>query len=115
MSKTSVEIAESYYLAMQKKDVVAAAHYLHPDVQLIGPLGDMQGKETVLAGAKRFTSVYRSLTIRAKFGLGDQAMIVYDLDCPAPIGALRAAVLMKIHAGLIERMELFYDARPFEK
>jgi hypothetical protein len=42
-------------------------------------------------------------------------MIVYDLDCQAPIGNFRVAALMDIRNGLIEKIELFYDARPFEK
>jgi hypothetical protein len=42
-------------------------------------------------------------------------MLAYDLDCPAPIGLFRGAVLLTFQEGLIMRYELFYDARPFEK
>ena len=34
-------------------------------------------------------------------------MIVYDLDCQAPIGNFRVAALMDIRKGLIEKIELF--------
>lgn len=111
----SIEIAEAYYEAMGSKNTQDMAKYLHPDVQFIGPLSEMKGKDSILDAAKRLVSLYKSLSIRAKFGSGDQAMIVYDLDCSAPIGNHRVAALMNISRGLIEKIELFYDARPFEK
>lgn len=111
----SIEIAEAYYEAMGSKHTQDMAKYLHPDVQFIGPLAEIKGKDSVLDAVKRLVSLYNSLSIRAKFGSEDQAMIVYDLDCQAPIGNFRVAALMDIRKGLIEKIELFYDARPFEK
>lgn len=115
MHKNNVDIAESYYLAMGKKNTSEMAPYLHPNVEFIGPLGTMQGKEVLIEATKKLTSLYNSLLIRTKFGSGDQVMIAYDLDCPAPIGNFRVAALMSLRAGLIEKIELFYDARPFDK
>jgi len=42
-------------------------------------------------------------------------MLAYDLDCPAPFGRVRGAVLLNFQEGLVIRYELFYDARPFQK
>ena len=42
-------------------------------------------------------------------------MIVYDLDCDAPLGTIRGAALLTFQDGLIIGYELFYDARPFEE
>jgi hypothetical protein len=42
-------------------------------------------------------------------------MLAYDLDCLAPIGVLRVAALIKFEDDLISRIELFFDARPFEQ
>lgn len=111
----SIETAEAYYEAMGNKNTQEMAKYLHTDVHFIGPLAEIKGKESVLEAAKRLASLYTSLSIRAKFGSGDQVMIVYELDCQAPIGNFRVAALMDIRKELIERIELFYDARPFEK
>jgi hypothetical protein len=42
-------------------------------------------------------------------------MVAYDVDFGEPIGICRSAVMMTFNDGLITRIELFYDARPFEK
>jgi hypothetical protein len=42
-------------------------------------------------------------------------MVVYDLDCPEPVGPFSSSALMTFENGLITKIELFYDARPFDK
>jgi len=42
-------------------------------------------------------------------------MLVYDLDFPAPVGKLPTAGLITFQDGLIAKIELFCDGRPFEK
>lgn len=115
MSEKNIAIAVAYYQAMNKKDLSAMEKYLHPEVRLIGPLADITGKDAVLGTVKHLLAVFNTLTIRARFGAGDQVMLAYDIDFPAPIGISRAAVLLTFQDGLIIRYELFFDARPFEK
>ena len=114
MSQSTIMIAEAYYKAMGEKNVAAVGKYLHPDVQFVAPLGKMSGKEAVLEGAKKFTILFKALKIRSTFGSQDQAMVVYDLECPVPIGSFSTAVLMSFQEGLVSKIELFFDARPFE-
>ncbi|KJV80299.1 MAG: hypothetical protein ACEY3D_09020 [Rickettsia sp.] len=40
-------------------------------------------------------------------------MLALEFDCPEPIGIFRGASLLSFNDGLISRIELFYDARPF--
>ena len=115
MSKDYVAIAVDYYTALGKKEFEEIESYLHPEVQFVAPLAKIAGKEVVFEAAKKFTTFFKTLKVRAKFGSGDQAMIVYDLDCPTPLGAFSAAALLTFKEGLIGKIELFYDARPFEK
>lgn len=115
MSEKNLASAITYYQAMNDKDLAVIEKYLHPQVRLISPLADITGKDAVLNAVKHFLAVFNKLTIRAQFGTGDQAMLAYDLDCPAPIGLYRGAVLLTFQEGLIIRYELFYDARPLEK
>ena len=42
-------------------------------------------------------------------------MFVYDMVVAAPIGQFRAAVRMEFTDGLISKIELFYDASPFQE
>lgn len=112
-STSLVKIIEDYYAAMSQKQVDQIEKYLHSDVQFIAPLAKLQGKEAVLEATRRFVSFFNSLHVRATFGSENEAMAVYDLDCPAPVGAMSSSVLMTFKDNLITKIELFYDARPF--
>lgn len=115
MSETNLASAEAYYKAMNNKDLSGVAQCLHPDVQFIGPLAETKGKEALLEAVKGFMPLFNSLTVHAKFSSGNQVMLSYYVDFPAPIGIFRAAALMTFENGLISCLELFYDARPFEE
>jgi len=115
MSKNNVAIARAYYEGVGKKNVESIEKYIHPDIQFIAPLGKETGKEAFLKAAKKFTHLFTSLKIRAISGAEDQAMVVYDLECPPPIGTFSTAVLMTFKEGLIGKIELFFDARPFSQ
>ncbi len=84
--------------------------FLHPDVQFIGPMAVVNGKAAVLEAAKKLIALIEGVTIRAKFGSEDGAMLAYDMIFPAPIGLLRSATLFTFQDGLISKLELFYDS-----
>ncbi len=115
MSEKNLVSAVTYYQAMGNKDLAVMEKCLHPNVRLKGPLAEITGKEGVLNSVKHFCAIFNKLTIRAQCAGGDQVMLAYDLECPAPIGLVQAAVLLTFQDGLIVRYELFYDARPFER
>ena len=110
-----LSIAESYYSAMLKKDFDVMASYVHPHVHFIGRLAEMRGKEPVVAAAKNLSHILQDIHIRSKFASNNQIMFAYDFLFPMPISKLRAAVLMEFTDQLISKIELFYDARPFEE
>ena len=114
-AERNVASAEAYYNAMDDKDAPGMAQYLHPDVQLVGPMDALTGKEAVLEAAKRLFNFIKSIKVHAKLGSGDQVMLTYDMSFAEPVGICRTAVLMTFKDGLIARSELFFDARPFEK
>ncbi len=113
MSEKNVTFAAVYYQAMNDKNLAVIEKLLHSDFQFLGPLADITGKNAYLESLKQFfLPSFKKLTIRAQFGSGDQAMLVFDLDCPAPIGILRTAVLMTFIDDLIARIEALFDPRP---
>lgn len=111
----NLNLAENYYNAMLAKDFDKMANYLHNNVQFIGPLAEMQGKEQIVTAAKNFGGILQDIQIRSRFAAGDQIMFAYDMVVPAPIGKFRAAVLMEFTDRLISKIELFYDASPFQE
>lgn len=111
----NVANAERYYRDMLAKNFDAMAKRLHPSVHFIGPLTEMTGRDTVVEAAKNLSGLLTNIEIRAKFSSGNQIMFAYDFMFAKPTGKLRACVLMDFNDGLISRIELFYDGRPFEE
>ena len=100
---------------MLAKDFDEMASYLHDNVHFIGPLAEMHGKDAVVTAAKNFGGILKDIQIRSRFADCDQIMLAYDMVVPAPIGKFRPAVLMEFTDGLIAKIELFYDASPFQE
>jgi hypothetical protein len=115
MNTVPIQIAKIYYQAMGDKDVARIEPYLHSQVELISPLAHVTGKEAFMQAIERFSGFLNTLTIRTAFGSGDQTVVIYDTDFPMPIGTVSSASLMTFSNGLIIKVELFFDARPFDK
>lgn len=115
VKESYLAIAEAYYGHMLQKDFSAMGACLHPDVHFIGPLAELFGRDAVVEAAKRLSQILEAIEIRAKFSRDHQIMLAYDFLFPAPIGQLRASVLMDFEDHKISRIELFYDARPFDE
>jgi hypothetical protein len=111
----NLSLAESYYNAMLSKDFDKMASYLHDNVHFIGPLAEMHGKDAVVTAAKNFAGILQDIQIRSRFSSNHRIMFAYDMVVPAPIGKFRAAVLMEFTDRLISKIELFYDASPFQE
>lgn len=111
----NLNFAESYYNAMLAKDFDKMANYLHDNAHFIGPLAEMHGKDAVVTAAKNFGSILQDIQIRSRFSSGNQIMFAYDMVAPKPIGKFRASVLMEFTGQRISKIELFYDASPFQE
>ncbi len=114
-SDNNLKSADNYYKAMLAKDFDKMASYLHDNVHFIGPLAEMHGKDAVVSAAKNFGGILQDIQIRSRFSADNQIMFAYDMVVPTPIGQFRAAVLMEFTDRLISKIELFYDASPFEE
>lgn len=117
MSEHILAKAESYYKAMGEKNLEGVEKYLHPDVTFIAPLAQTQGKQEFLEATKGFMEMFSKTIIRAKFGSEEQqqAVVIYDIQFPNPIGNLKSAAYLTFQEGLIKKIELFYDARTLTK
>jgi SnoaL-like domain len=115
MEKNSMQLGEEYYTLVGERNVEGIKKFLHPDVQFQSPLATLKGKDAVVEATSGFMKTFQSLTIRAKFGAGDQAMIVYDLDIPGISPSFPGASLLTFRDGKIIKIELFFDAALFKK
>lgn len=111
MKTDTKAIGVAYYTALGEKNIEAVKKYLHPDVLFTDPQEKVIGREAVLQAAEGFTGIFKSLTIRAKFGSEDQAMIIYEVEILGLSKKLQAASFLSFNEGLISKIELFYDSR----
>lgn len=114
MVKNNINLAMAYYQAMNERDFTGVEKYLDANVRFTTPLADLTGKEAVIAAIRGFMTVAKKVIINASFGSDNQAMLAYEVEFPAPIGTIPSATLMTFKDGVITRIQLFYDARPFE-
>lgn len=113
METNSAAKGEAYYKMVGDKNREGINNFLHPDVHFIGPMATLHGKEAVMQATGNFMQTFASLAIRAKFGSGDQAMIVYETDIPGISTHFPGASLLTFRDGLIVKIELFYDSSRF--
>src|SRR5271168_3503188 len=106
MNTTNAVIAETYYTAVGQKNIEGIENYLHPDIQFVGPLAKVRGKEAFLEVMKNFIDFLKTLKIRAKFSSEDQAIVVYDVE--SPLGNSATASLMTFEEGLITKIEVIF-------
>jgi len=112
---TNKAIGVAYYTALGEKNIEKVKSCLHPEIQFSDPQETVKGRESVLAAAERFTTIFKGLTIRTQFGSEDQAMIVYEVEIPGLSKRLQAASLLSFQDGLISKIELFYDLKALGK
>jgi hypothetical protein len=105
----TLAIAVAYYTALGKKDLEEVKRYLHPNIHFTDPQEQVIGKEAVLKAATGFSTIFKTLTIQAKFGSENQAVIIYDVEIPHFAKTLRAASLLSFQDGLISKIDLIYD------
>ncbi len=115
MTKNNVDIAHTYYTAVGEKRLDDVKKYIHSEIRFSAPLAKIKGKEEFLTAVQNFINFFKNLQVRTTFGSEDQVLVVYDVDCPEPIGKIPTSALMTFQEGLIIGIELFYDGRPFEK
>lgn len=113
METNYAEQAKAYYTLIAEKNSDALADYLHTNVEFYSPLGTYMGREAVLEGIRVFMNRFTSLTVRAHFGSKNQAAVIYNTDIIGIANDFPSASLLSFKDGLIAKIELFYDSRPF--
>ena len=118
MPSTAAETIEatcrSYVESWGRKDIQGIKAALHPDVHFKAPMQELHGQEDVVAATARMLPRLVRFENVERFIEGDCAMFTYDFVCIDPIGLCRTAERVRIVDGLVQDIELFFDARPFE-
>ncbi len=86
---------------------------LHPQVTCISPLDTIQTKEVVISAAKNFSNFFKTIVIKEEFTSENKVVLLLETACPEPVGCFRSTSVLSFENGLISKIELFYDPRPF--
>jgi len=104
----------AYYSAMNDRDFETMSTYLHPQVICISPLDTIQTKEVVVGAAQNFANFFKTIAIKEEFTSENKVVLLLETACPEPVGCFRSTSVLSFEEGLISKLELFYDPRPFE-
>jgi hypothetical protein len=109
------QVVQAYLSAWKHKDAEAMGRCVHAGVSFKGPMSESQGRDAFVEGSKRMFPLLREHRLRSILASSDRAMFTYDFVCAEPIGVCRSAEVVTFKDGLIGSVEIFFDARPFEK
>lgn len=115
MKSDVLELGEAYFKAISEKDEEKIAGYVHPFLKFRSPLVESSTREEFLTAIRKLLANLKTVTIKSRFASENQAIFTYEMDFGPPIGTSRAANLMTFEGDKIKEIELFFDARPFEK
>ena len=115
MNANILELGEAFLNAFNEKDISKITAMVHPEIRFKSPLNEASNREGYLAVVRRLLANIKGLRIKSKFASGNQAMFAYDLNFNEPIGLVGSALLMTFEGDQIKDLEVFYDARRFEK
>ena len=115
MNANILELGEAFLNAFNEKDISRITAMVHPEIRLRSPINEASNRESYLAVVRRLLVNIKGLRIRSKFASGNQAVFTYDMNYNEPIGLVPAALLMTFEGDKIKDLEVYYDARPFEK
>ena len=116
MNKKNLKTAVSYYTAMNARDFDKMSCCLHPEVTCISPLDTIDTRGIVVAAAKNFSNLsFKTITIKEEFTSENKVVLLLETSCPEPVGCFRSTSVLSFEDGLISKIELFYDPRPFKR
>lgn len=110
------DILREFIECMRSQDFERAIQYLaHEDFQYIGPNMVFNNPNDMLAYLFGMASIQKDIVLRQLFGEADQAFAAIDYKTYyEPIGDVRIAVWINVDAGVITKVECFYNAAVVE-
>ena len=115
-SGSTLDVANEYLAAWQRKDEKALCALVHPNVHFKWPVAQFQGRDVFVDGSRTVLPILKEFRVSAVATTGDRAIFAYDFVCVDPIGTARTGrALITVKAGVTSDVELFFDPRPVRK
>jgi len=110
----SIRVTLEYLGAVGRKEFGKIKELLAPDLAFKGPSTVYSTAEDFIQGLKRVTAIHVRSDLRRIFADADEACIIYDFVTDTPAGALPAVEWLRIDAGRIRSINLYYDRVPWK-
>ena len=106
--RKATRIAEDYLSAVNARNLQAVGKTLHPDLQVIGPAGEVHNKESFIEVYQKVFTHLEKVDVTAQSRLRDQSTSIYNLVFAAGQVPIKA-VMTHEEEGLIKKIEMVYD------
>ncbi|HXL72432.1 MAG TPA: nuclear transport factor 2 family protein [bacterium] len=102
-------IADEYLAALNVRNLQALGKNLHPDLQAVGPGGEVHNKASFLETYQKVFPHIEKVDVTALSRLKNQSTSIYNLVFPA--GPVQTTMVMthEEEEGLIKKIEMIYD------
>ena len=108
-------MGEAYLNALDQKDLAKITSLVDPGIHCKTPLAEVFDRDAFIMSMRRMLANLKGVHLIAKFSSGGQATFIYEVIFNEPVGTIKAASLMTLEGDKIKDMEIFFDARPFER
>ena len=108
---TPEEVAKTYFLAWENKDIDRVRPLLHPDVTFVGAMGATSGIEETLRGLSGMFAMTRQVEVIKRWADGPDVISWFELSTAAA-GPLPVVNWSHVEDGLITRIRVTFDPRP---
>ena len=102
-------VALAYISACGRGELTAVAPLLAPDLVFTGPGNRVQGAEPYLAVLRRIGPIWKGSEVKRVFADGAEVCVIYDLVTDTAAGAVPIVEWLKVEAGKITSVNLFFD------
>ena len=108
-SGSTLDVANEYLAAWQRKDEKALCALVHPNVHFKWPVAQFQGRDVFVDGARTVLPILKEFRVSAVATTGDRAIFAYDFVCVDPIGTARTGrALITVKAGVTSDVESLF-------
>src|ERR1700734_1494479 len=96
-SQANIRIAEEYIAALNTRNIQAIGNTLHPQVHVVGPVGEVHGKESFLETYQKVFANLEKVDVTSRVTSPNQTAYIYNMFFAAPVGAVQGSAVMTHH------------------
>jgi hypothetical protein len=115
-AQENTKIAEEYIAALNARNIQAIGNTLHPQVHVVGPAGEVHGKESFLETYQKVFANLEKVDVTSRVSSPNQTSYVYNMFFAAPVGAVQGSTVMTHHEdGQIKKIEMAFNTANLEQ